>query len=452
MTYPSLHADAGDHRILTRQRRVRIRHARNQAALCDRWLAHVHRQRFSTRTYRAPTTWDGVRRAIRVWVRYLEEVATTDAPDASTVQAFCTWALRTRRVRSVVHLLQAVRICYRWAAETGAYRDIARLVPYPVADDDASSEPPLSQSAFLQAVGAIAGDDLRAARDRALLWLLWTCPVDTIALHRAQVGDVDLDAGTIRLVTRWRISQAKRRGVDPASVYPLQPRALIAIAGYLEARGALPDAPLFPSSRGSGRLSLLSMRLTVLRALTAAGVRTSGVARRVVMTRYPAITAADLVNLSARLPREADLRAQLRALIHLLAIPDLHLGWERLPLSAVDLDAGVLRYRGRGRAGPVRTVELPTATQSALRRWLERQSRGARWLFPDTSDGVEPARAHQLRQLVWACFSERLPPGTSPRSAHHAVGATTALRRAAIARMPIAGRTAPATTTERSRS
>lgn len=422
--------EPGDLRVLRRRRSTPVRIARGQAALAAAWTAHLATRRHATRTYLAPSTSDGMRRAIRVWVSYLDTEAGSDAPDAGTIAAFRRWAARTRSAASVVHLLQAVRACYRWAEATGRHPDIARTVALPQAPR-AEALPELDAEQVRRAAAAIAGDDLRARRDRAILWLLWSCPVDSIALHRAAVGDLDLDRGVLRLATRWRISLARRHGREPFTDYPLHPRALIALAAYLEVRGdPAPDEPLLLGIRGRRRLSLLSLRLAVLRALSAAGMRRSGIARRQAQGRYPRVEAGDLADLAPRLPADPALADQLRALLHLVALPDAHIAWERLPCSAVAADAGSLQVRGRGRSGPSRRIALPAAAQAALASWLARHPRPLGRLFP----GQHPAEAtaHHLRQLAWSCFPERLPPGPKPGGR---AGSTALLRQAALRRL-----------------
>lgn len=419
-------AERGDGRVLTPIWSHPIVVCVQQAALAEAWIQELGHRRYTQTDYLAPATWEGLRRAIRVWIRYLETEAITDVPTAATVTGFRTWAARTRATSSVRHLLEAVHDLYRWAGRVGRYADIAATVPY-LEVAPAPCLPPLSDADFRRSVDAVAGVDLRARRDRVILWTLWSCPIDTIALRRANIRAFDPAAATLVVADRWCISRAKRHGDDPTAVHLLLPEAVAALQAYLAMRpGVGPAAPLLANRQGK-RLAVLTMRLAVLRALTAAGVRTSCATRQSYLGHYPRVTAADLDQLATRLPVDPKECARLRALAHLVAIPNAHIAWERLRLGDIDGVAGVIR--GRRNSGS-RVLSLTPAAHAALAAWIAHRAGApaSAPVFPD-ADGQAPSH-HELKRALWAMFPERLPP----MSTTTLWGSTSVLRRAVQAR------------------
>lgn len=375
------------------------------AALVDAWSRALPRRRLADAS--AAT----LRRGIRPWLHHLAAVACCDAPDAAVVDAYLAAMAARHRAATVALYRAAVRDLYRWAAAAGRGRDIAAAAPAGGGADPDAPLPPLRAAQFARVLRGIAGSDLRARRDRALLACLRAVPAESIAWARARIADADPAAQTADLRGRG-LPSAGRRGPAPARRFALDARAAVLLADYLAARGdARPDAPLFASTRGGGALSTLSMRLLVLRCLQAAGLRgpSPGVERSRLLLRYPPLSRRDLAGLPARLPRAAAERDRLRALLHLLALPGARIAWERLRWEQVRLRDGCIRVRRGSRGGAVEdAVSIDGATVAALRAWRRRGADGP--VFPAADGG--PSSHHALRRLAWSAFPERQPAAT----------------------------------------
>lgn len=388
-------------------------------ALVDAWVISLAARRNATESHLAVASCSAFRRGIRPWLRYLVEEAHTDEPTTATVEAFVAWVGRTHRASTVALYLAAVRGLYRWAAARGDSPDIAADV-HP--SGGATADPPLptlTDAEYRQLFQSVAGDDLRARRDRALIACLHGVPVDTIGWARALVRALDLDHLVVRLVPRGRLS-AWHRGVEETATqeFPLTTEAGVYLGEYLRARGRLqPSDPLFASTRDGRALSTLSMRLTVLRCLEACGLRTpsAGLARNKLLYRYPVVTRDDLVDLEARLPTEPQEAARARALVHLLAIPKGRANWDRLTWGAVDLVHKSLRVPRGSRTGPrLGELALSPAAAAALARWRALvDPSGDTPLFPGP-DG-SPLSHHTLKRIAWGVFPERVPTGGVPQ-------------------------------------
>ncbi|CAG0990729.1 tyrosine recombinase XerC [Geobacter sp.] len=95
--------------------------------------------------------------------------------------------------------------------------------------------------------------DLLSLRDRAILETLYSCGVRVSELTGLNVGGIDLDDGTVRVLGKG----SKER------IVPVGSHARTSLSRYLEARNhPHPDAPLFTNARG-GRLTPRSVRRVI---------------------------------------------------------------------------------------------------------------------------------------------------------------------------------------------
>jgi len=128
-------------------------------------------------------------------------------------------------------------------------------------------------------VAAVAGTSPLAARDRALVALFLGHGPRTVELHRANLGDVDLAAGELRLRGKVRDRTIFLRADVLAVV-----RQLVALRlASAEAAAALPpDAPLFVNAgrvNAGARLSRRGIRFALDRAFASAGLVPSATSR-----------------------------------------------------------------------------------------------------------------------------------------------------------------------------
>jgi site-specific recombinase XerD len=378
------------------------------SALVDDWLTHLDVRAVGQADYIAPTTRAVHSRNIRRWQAFLIDAAHTDHPDTAAVLAFRTWAAQFRRANTVNALLEAVRLLYRWAAMQGRGAAIGDHVDNLPAQAEPSA-PALTEAEFTCALRSIAGDSVAAARDRALLTCLRACPVDTIALVRANISAVDHDHGILHLVPRWRLSQWRRgETACPTEAYPLSPAAGVYLAEYLRLRGQLADsAPLFTAAKTGLRMSALAMRLVVLRTLVAAGLQpaSAGLERHRQMFRYPIVTLTDLADLATRVASADGDPLALRAMASLLACAE-PLPLERLRLTDFD-DVGHLHRPPRGRR-PARVIVLSPPIWAEVLPWLQhrRIQNNSPWCF---GDATGPLSHHTIKRMAWSLFSDRLP-------------------------------------------
>jgi integrase/recombinase XerC len=187
--------------------------------------------------------WDAVDRlAIRAWLGALDSIGRAPATISrklSTLRVFLGFLHRTGRLAD------------NPARLVGAGASPRRLPAF------------LSRAQVEAMFEAMPTDDVRSLRDRAILELLYSSGLRLSEIHGLDVADVDLGAGTVRVLGKGR----KER------IVPVGRQAVRAIRQYLAedrpagecARGAC----LF-SSRGGGRLSRRQIQRIVGRWLASA--------------------------------------------------------------------------------------------------------------------------------------------------------------------------------------
>lgn len=220
------------------------------------------------------------RRDLRRYARFLRERGITDPADIGPAEVHAyVEHLRTRRdddgrpvlaPSSIARALVAVRSFHRFCAAEG-YLDT---------DPSEDVGPPrvpqgipkaLDEAQVAALLGAVAGDDARAERDRALLETLYATGIRISEAVGLDVGDLDLDDGLLRVLGKG----GKER------VVPFGRSARAALTAYL-ARGRLElraRAPrpadrdaVFLNARG-GRISRQACWAIVRRAGERAGLR-----------------------------------------------------------------------------------------------------------------------------------------------------------------------------------
>lgn len=153
---------------------------------------------------------------------------------------------------SVGRKLAAVRAFYKHLLRTGRLvKNPAELVSTPKKEKKVPYH--LSIDEVTALVETPREPDILSLRDRAILETLYSCGVRVSELTGLNVGGIDLDDGTVRVLGKG----SKERIVPVGSV------ARAALSRYLDARNHPPlDAPLFINARG-GRLTSRSVRRVV---------------------------------------------------------------------------------------------------------------------------------------------------------------------------------------------
>jgi site-specific recombinase XerD len=261
-----------------------------QHALVADWLIDLDRR--VAQGQRAGQTRLVYERAIRPWIRFLQQDARTDAPDPTTVMAFQAQSLaRGLAPASINHRLATVCALYRFAERTGRYPHIARAAerlrehrdgPLPCLDHEqilalrasAREGVRLAEEARRQAAATnrCARHLLVARRNLAVLALLYGTGARLISLHRADCGDWHPGRGEWKHRPKGHVAADAVAYVGPAVTAELQ--------AYLDARRSrAPTEPLFvshaPGSDGH-RLTVRMISRTVLEFLERAGHVTRG--------------------------------------------------------------------------------------------------------------------------------------------------------------------------------
>jgi len=218
----------------------------------------------------AARTVDTYSRNIQRWITFLD-ASSVDQPRPADVLAFLA-QLRAAKLKaaSVNAYLDAVRALYRWAESVGVYPAIARSVRgLPVRKDEPLAC--LEKGQVVALLALIDGDGVAAARDRALLQVMFSTGLRLVSLVAADISDLNESDGTL--------SYASKGDVDKVRRAYLSPSALGAVRKYLAARkaengGRLAQfSPLFLSvgNHGSERLTDRSVRRIITALMERAG-------------------------------------------------------------------------------------------------------------------------------------------------------------------------------------
>ncbi len=200
---------------------------------------------------RAANTVLAYRRDLGTYEAWLGErgVALWDVTDAD-VEAYIAFLRASgRRPTSVARALSAVRSLHRFLVDEGA----AAADP---AGDVASPRVPqgipkaLSEDDVLALLSAVTGDDPAARRDRALLEVLYGSGVRISEAVGLRLGDVDLEAHTMRVLGKG----SKER------VVPIGRYARSALRGWLSTAGRGAMVPARWARRGDADAVFLNQR------------------------------------------------------------------------------------------------------------------------------------------------------------------------------------------------
>ncbi len=248
------------------------------------WEQSLARRRLAGKI--APATYRQYTTMIRVWLTWLHAQDLAQ-PATADVERFLAWGVdQGWGAHTIAAHRLALRSLYGWAARHRAEPDITDGVAAPKTPHPAPA--PLLQTPQVERlIAAIAGQDLRAHRDRLILALLYGSALEPVSLHRATRADYNARTGRLR--------HQPRRARTANTTVQLGARCRQLADTYLAAVGRLaPQDPLFPAVHNTtgasmGRaLSTLSMRLLVRRCLD------------VVYAHDPAVTAAPAARRSTR--------------------------------------------------------------------------------------------------------------------------------------------------------
>ena len=241
--------------------------AEGHHALVGAWLAWL-REQVDQRQVAAGTV-ATYGRCVRVWLAYLDTIARTDQPTPAMVGRFFAAILPGRKPAAANLLLNVVKSFYRWCEANDHCPNVARSVRSARVHRDGPL-PALDHQQVAALLQLIAGDDLRALRDRALVATLYGTACRTVSLARARVDDLDVAAGTLRHRPKGHSS------VDAIAYLP--PGALATVTAYLAARHrraeVASEQPLFVAVGGNCwgmPLTTCSMRAVVRALMERAG-------------------------------------------------------------------------------------------------------------------------------------------------------------------------------------
>lgn len=146
------------------------------------------------------------------------------------------------RKSSIGRKLAAIRTLFAWLVRTGRVAaNPAELIATPKREQRLPFHLNIDQAVALVESAPLLADNPTAARDRAVLELLYSSGLRVSELTGLNVGDLDLASGMVRVLGKG----GKER------IVPVGSKALEAVGRYLALRG-YPDetAPLFLGNRG----------------------------------------------------------------------------------------------------------------------------------------------------------------------------------------------------------
>jgi len=213
---------------------------------------------------------DTYSRNIQRWLAFLD-ASSVDQPRPADVLAFLA-QLRAASLKaaSINAYLDAVRALYRWAETVGVYPAIARSVRgLPVRKDEPLAC--LEKGQVVALLALIDGDGVAAARDRALLQVMFSTGLRLVSLVAADINDLNESDATLAYASKGDVDKVRRAYLSPS--------ALGAVRKYLAARkaengGRLAQfSPLFLSvgNHGNERLTDRSVRRIVTGLMERAG-------------------------------------------------------------------------------------------------------------------------------------------------------------------------------------
>lgn len=139
--------------------------------------------------------------------------------------------------------VSAAKIFFRWLSQEGIYPNIADHLKTGLKPSHGHKKDALSPEQCKKLVKGVAGNSIKAVRDRAILVLMTTAGLRTIEVVRSNVGDIRFERGKFFLyVTGKGHSTADEKILLAKQTYR-------AIADYLKLRGKVQASePLFVST------------------------------------------------------------------------------------------------------------------------------------------------------------------------------------------------------------
>ncbi len=200
----------------------------------------------------SPHTVDAYRRDLEQFAAFAGVNRTEGATVATVghllIRRYLAHLHKEQKKSTIGRKLAAIRSFYRYLLRQGVVAaNPAELVSTPKREKRLPYHLNIDEVTTL--VEAPAGGTLLSARDRAILETLYSCGIRVSELTGLNVGGIDLEGSTVRVLGKG----GKER------IVPLGSHAADALADYLSARGnPLPETPLFLNARG-GRLTRRSV-------------------------------------------------------------------------------------------------------------------------------------------------------------------------------------------------
>ena len=198
-----------------------------------------------------------------------------------------------KKPATVALYLSAVKKFFAWCESEGICSNLAAGVKAPKVDKFHKKDC-LSGSQIREIMHTVNLSSLQGLRDFAILALVSVCGLRTIEVTRANVEDLQLNAGRAILHVQGKGRNSKSEFVN------VPEKVLAAIRLYLKARGSVkPSDPLFAScsrrNRG-GRLTTMTISTICKKAMIRAGFISARLTAH--SLRHSAVTLALLAGLS----------------------------------------------------------------------------------------------------------------------------------------------------------
>ena len=198
-----------------------------------------------------------------------------------------------KKPATVALYLSAVKKFFTWCESEGICSNLAAGVKAPKVDKFHKKDC-LSGNQIREIMQTVNTSSLQGLRDFAILALVSVCGLRTIEVTRANIEDLQLNAGRAILHIQGKGRNSKSEFVN------IPEKVLAAIRLYLQARGSVkPSEPLFAScsrrNRG-GRLTTMTISTICKRAMVRAGFISARLTAH--SLRHSAVTLALLAGLS----------------------------------------------------------------------------------------------------------------------------------------------------------
>ena len=198
-----------------------------------------------------------------------------------------------KKPATVALYLSAVKKFFAWCESEGICSNLAAGVKAPKVDKFHKKDC-LSGNQIREIMQTVNTSSLQGLRDFAILALVSVCGLRTIEVTRANIEDLQLNAGRAILHVQGKGRNSKSEFVN------IPEKVLVAIRLYLQARGSVkPSEPLFAScsrrNRG-GRLTTMTISTICKRAMVRAGFISARLTAH--SLRHSAVTLALLAGLS----------------------------------------------------------------------------------------------------------------------------------------------------------